>query len=61
MKKWVITWDIGYGPNAAVVEADTQEDAEAIAYEHAREDFKSNADWQAHPYSEELAEDLGAE
>ncbi len=61
MKKWIITWNIGYGESAEVVEAETVEKARMEAYDRAREDFENNADYDAVPYTKELAEDYEIE
>ena len=45
MTKYIITWDIGYGRSHELVEAASEEAASAIAYENAREEFESNADY----------------
>ena len=58
MKKWIITWNAGYGPSSEVVEAKTLEDAEEIAYEQWKEEALSEAEYEAVPYTKELAEEL---
>jgi hypothetical protein len=60
-RKWIITWNAGYGTSVEVVVAETEEKAMEEAYERWREEAESNADYSAKPYSEELAEDFGAE
>lgn len=47
MKKFKIYWDGGNGGNWEYILAETLEDAETAAYERAREDFESNADYSA--------------
>jgi hypothetical protein len=59
--KWIITWNIGYGECASIVEADDEEQAGKQAYEAAREDFENSADYGAEPYSKERAEELEIE
>ena len=56
MKKWIITWDIGYGECAEIVEAETVDQATMMAYDKAREEFEHSAEYGAEPYSKELAE-----
>lgn len=57
MKKWIITWNSGYGDCHAEVEADNHDDAVMMAYESWKEDVESGADYRAEEYTEELAED----
>lgn len=59
MPKWIIEWDCGFGKSEAIVGAETEENARMMAYEAAREDFESGADYSAQPYTQELAESLG--
>ena len=61
MPKYIITWDVGFGEEAEVIDAETMKDAELSAYEAAREAFESNAKYSAEEYSAERAEELGAE
>lgn len=60
MPEFIITWNIGYGDNARVIEADNIADAEEQAYFAAKEDFEYNASYGAEEYNEERAEELGA-
>ena len=60
-RKWIITWNAGYGTSAEVVEAETEEKAMEEAYERWREEAENNADYSAEPYSEELARDYEIE
>jgi hypothetical protein len=60
-EKWIITWNAGYGDNSEVVKAASENDAESMAYEAAREEFENNAEYSAQPYSKELAVELGIE
>ncbi len=59
MKKFIIIWNIGYGDNAEVIaeviEAEDQTAADNAAYEVWREDAESHAEYQAHPYTADLA------
>jgi hypothetical protein len=57
MKKYIIIWDAGFGEEADVVEAISQEEALKEAYERWREDAESNAAYRAELYSDDLAED----
>ena len=61
MPKFIIEWDCGYGPNYEVVEAETQDKADERAYEAWREDAESNANYKAHPWTQELAEQLSVD
>ncbi len=57
MEKFIIIWNTGYGDNAEVFEAETLEEAQAAAYEAWREDAECQAEYQAHPYTADLASD----
>lgn len=57
--KWIIKWDTGYGADYAVVEAADEDQAANLAYEAWRQQVEDNADYEALPWSEELAADLG--
>jgi hypothetical protein len=59
MSKYIIKWNIGYGYNAEVVEASNLDCAMKFAYESWRDEAENNADYDAEPYTEELADDLG--
>lgn len=59
MPKFIITWNAGYGDNVEVVTADNQRDAQMIAYEMAREEFESSADYTATPLTKDSAEEYG--
>lgn len=58
MRKFIITWNAGYGESHQVIEAETQDIANEEAYERWREEAESNADYSAEPYTKELAQDL---
>ena len=58
MAKWIIEWNIGYGDDSEIVEADTEADANNLAYERAREAFENTASYGAAPYSKEKAVEL---
>ena len=57
MKKFIIKWDIGYGPSYDTVEADSIDEANEIAYESWREEAENQANYSAEEWSESLAED----
>ena len=61
MAKFIIVWDAGYGDTADIVEANSQDEADMIAYESWKEEAETNAVYSAAPYSEELAYDHGLE
>ena len=57
MKKYIIHWNIGYGDEYAVVEADNLEAAKNSAYESARESFENEVDYSAQDWTQELEDD----
>jgi hypothetical protein len=59
MPKYLITWNCGYGENWEVQEHETQEAANAAAYERWREDAENNADYAARTVTPEIIEDYG--
>jgi hypothetical protein len=61
MPKFIIKWDIGYGQNASVIECSTQIEAEEAAYANAKEEFESQAEYSAEPYTKEEAVALDIE
>lgn len=61
MAKWIIEWDIGYGSESKIIEADTESAAGMMAYEEAREAFENTASYGAIPYSKEKAIELDLE
>lgn len=56
-QRYIIIWNNGYGDSAIIVEAEDLADATDQAYENAKEDWESHADYRAEPWSEELADD----
>lgn len=54
--KYIITWDIGFGENAEIVEAKDKKEARKIAYDRWRDDAENEANYNAKDYSEELAD-----
>lgn len=61
MPKFIIKWDVGFGENAEIVEADNYAEAEKEAYQCAKEDFENNSSYSAEPYSLEEAQNYGLE
>lgn len=61
MPKFIINWDSGYGESHDVIEADTLDEANAIAYDQWRDEAESYANYGAEEYNEELAEEYGLE
>lgn len=59
MKKYIITFDYGFGENYEVVEAESLEQAEHFAYEAWKEGAENQANYLAEEYTEERAEYLG--
>lgn len=43
--KYLIRWDVGYGPMYEVVEAESPDEATEMAYEVWRDEAESNADY----------------
>ena len=58
MAKWIIRWNTGYGDTHEIIESDTKKDADQAAYEYWHEEVQSNSDYEAMPYSKELAIEL---
>lgn len=59
MKKFIITWNAGYGESAEIIEAETQQEAEELAYQAWREEAENQSDYQAIEFTEELADNYG--
>lgn len=59
MKKWIITWNCGYGDTHEEVECETFDEALKMAYEEWREEAESQADYSAQEWNDETAYDLG--
>ena len=57
MKKYLVTY--GFYNSVEVVEAESEDAAQKIAYEMAREEFENDAKYYAEELSKELAEDHG--
>jgi len=60
-RKWIITWDAGFGIGYEVVEAISKDDARLAAFERAQEEFSANVMYGAEPYSKEAAQDYEIE
>lgn len=61
MGKFIVHWDTGYGASYAVLEADTKEDAEGLAYQSWREEAESNANYGVLEYTEDNCRDYDLE
>ena len=61
MPKFIIRWNIGYGDSHAIIEAESLDDAIGDAYDEWREESENNSDYDAEPYSKELAVEYGLE
>ncbi len=61
MAKYFIKWDIGYGESYEVIEAETQEEALSIAYEHWREESENQSNYDAELFTKDIAENYGLE
>lgn len=55
--KYIIKWDVGYGPNFDVVDAVDEDAATNMAYEEWREEAEQNADYGAVPWTQELEDE----
>ena len=56
MAKYFCKWDIGYGESYEVVDAETQEEAESIAYHLWKEDYERQSSYCAELFTEDIAE-----
>lgn len=45
MKKYIISWNAGYGKEYETIEAESEEKAADIAYEYWKEDVESNGEY----------------
>lgn len=61
MAKWIIRTNYGYGDSYEVVEAESRDDADTIAYDTWREAVESNADYGTLEYNEENCGDYDLE
>lgn len=61
MTKFIIRWNAGYGPSSGIVDVPNLEAAQEQAYEFWREEAENNSDYEAVPYTKELAISEGLE
>ena len=61
MPKYLIIYNLGYGEETEVIDAENQEGADKAAYETWREAAENNADYKAEPLTQENAENYGYE
>ncbi len=59
--KYLIKWNVGWGHSYKVVEADSKEEAENMAYESWKDEVESDADYSAKLFTEEIAEEYDLE
>lgn len=59
--KYFIKWDCGYGDMHDVVDADSREEADEMAYDAWKEEAETNASYSAEEFTQEVAEDYGYE
>lgn len=59
MKQYIITWDLGYGESAELIEADSYDKALEIAYLQWKDEAESQADYGVLEATEENKEDYG--
>lgn len=60
MKKYIITWNAGYGEEFTEIEVEREEDAQEAAYKYWREDVENNADYDVIGEStDDLREECG--
>ena len=59
MTKFIIRWNLGYGDSHEVIEADSLEEAQTLAYQAWREEAENSDDYDCEEYTEEKAEGLG--
>jgi len=57
MRKFIITWDAGYGEAHQEIEAENYDKALEEAYEMWKEETESKANYSAEEYTDELAEE----
>ena len=60
-KKYLISWDAGYGTMYDVVKAESHDEAMEDAYQSWREAAESQAEYNAEELTPELAEEHGFE
>lgn len=59
MPKYIIKWNTGYGDEFEVEEADSQEEAQKMAYDKWREDIERDADYDAVELTKDTADEYG--
>lgn len=61
MAKYLTVYDAGYGENAEIIDADSQEAAEYEAYMQWKDAAESAAEYRAEPLTRDNAEEYGLE
>ena len=61
MKWYIIKWDTGFGESYNVVQAESEEEADELAYEGWRDEIEGQANYWSAPFTREEAEGLGLE
>lgn len=61
MPKYLVIYNHGYGEESDVVEADSQEEADKMAYETWKEAVENSADYRAELLTKDNAENYGHE
>lgn len=59
MSKYIITWDAGFGDSYEVIDVATFDEALVWAEHNWQEEAAMNAAYDAIPYTEDLAEEMG--
>lgn len=59
--KYILLWNIGFGANEEIIEADSLDEALQIARDYAFEDFENNVTWNALELTPSVAEEYGYE
>lgn len=57
MPKFIIRWNVGYGDNLEVVDANSETEARNLAYQSWREESENSADYGTLPYTQDNCED----
>lgn len=61
MPKFIIKWNVGYGDDYKVVEANDEEEANTLAYDKWRLEVEDAADYEAIEYNADNCENYGLE
>ena len=61
MPKYLTIVNYGYGQEEEVIEAENQEKANKIAYQTWLEGAENNGEYEAKPFTKEVAEEYGLE